>query len=223
MHPTIINYVNKSLDFVTRYKAYLMYEKEAIQQEMALSFDAELLAGKSPMLIIDYPEGEGLIIELMKPDEHLWQPVESTVTDDDIAKIEQRYGIHLPESYKEYLRYKHFYTIFFNPDIQLYPKPLGKWKDILLENNDEMQEDLLEQGYFAIGYYSDHGVICFALNNDSKDCPVVVIDYACGAPEEDEEDDELGENFIDFLNNTLQQGEGAVRELMDWEKRIHNK
>ena len=222
MHTAIINYVNKALEFVARHKAYLMYEAETVPATMAVPFDAGLLAGKSPKLIIDHLEGEGEIIELMKAGEHLWQPIESTVTDADIVAIERRYDISLPDSYKEYLKYKHFYSIFFNPDIKLYPMPVDVWKDILLENNDEMREDLLEQGYFAIGEYSDHGAICFALNSDSSDYPVVMIDYEYGAPDEDEEEDELGENFIDFLNNTLKQGEGTVRELKDWEKRIHH-
>lgn len=222
MHPTIIDYVNKSLDFVNRYKAYLMYETEPVPVAMVVPFDTDLLIGKSPKLIIEHPEADGAIIEIMNPSEHLWQPVESTVTDVDIAVIEQRYGIQLPEHYKDYLKYKHFYTIFFNPDIKLYPKPADQWKDILFENNDEMQEDLLYKGYFAIGEYSDHGAICFALNSKNTDYPVVMIDYSCGAPDEDEEEDELGENFIDFLNNTLEQGEATVRELKDWEKRIHD-
>lgn len=223
MNPTIINYVNKSLDFVARHKAYLMYEAETVPPAMAVPFDAALLAGKSPKLIIEHPEGEGEIIELMKPGEQLWQAVESTVTDADIAAIEERYNINLPDSYKEYLKYKHFYTIFFNPDIKLYPNPVEKWRDILCENNDEMRDELLEQGYFAIGEYSDYGVICFALKDDNSDCPVVMIDHSYGVPDEDEEENELGENFIDFLDNILAQGEGTVRELKDWEKRIHNK
>lgn len=221
MQQTITEYINKSLDFIARHKAYLMYEEEPVPATMAVPFDAGLLAGKSQKLIIDHTEADGVLIELMNSKGYLWQAVESTVTDADIEAIEQRYGIQLPGSYKDYLKYKHFYTIFINPDIKLYPKPIGQWLDILFENNDQMREELLDQGYFAIGEYSDQGAICFDLNGEDKDYPVVMIDYSYGAPDKDEEADELGENFIDFLYNTLKQGEGTVRELKDWEKRVH--
>lgn len=54
---------------------------------------------------------------------------------------------------------------------------------MLRDPNDEMREELLGQGYFAIGDYSDHGVICLAVKDENPDCRVVMVDYECGTPD----------------------------------------
>lgn len=208
MNETITAYVDRALAFTARYKAYLMYENEPVTPSMAAA--APALEQLPRRLMMEHPEADGLLLELATAGNHFWEPVDAAVTDEDILGIEKQYGIRLPDSYKAYLQYKHFYTIFFQPDIKLYPKPVDDWQAILFEHNDEMREDLLEQGYFAIGDYSDHGVICLALD----DHRVVMIDH-----EEDEE--VLGSSFVDFLENILQQGEATVRDLKDWEKRIY--
>src|SRR5687768_13133137 len=45
-----------------------------------------------------------------------WRPIDSIVTDTDIEKFEKQIGITLPTSYREYLKYKHFYNLRL-PDI----------------------------------------------------------------------------------------------------------
>ena len=69
---------------------------------------------------------------------------------------------------KSYLKYKHFYEIFWDIDVFLYPKPIHSWDKILIEENQEMQEEILDEGYFAIGRYSDHGVIVLKLTDDEN-------------------------------------------------------
>lgn len=217
----IATYVDQALAFTARYHAYLMYENEPVPASMAAA--PPMLDALPRHMMMEHPESDGLLLEKASGDNHFWTPVASEVSESDIREIEQLYAIRLPDSYKAYLQYKHFYTIFIQPAIKLYPKPVEGWKAILCDHNDEMREDLLDQGYFAIGEYNDYGAICFDLKHTPGDCRVVMIDYACGVPETEEDIEILGSNFVAFLETIVEQGEATVRDLKGWEQRIYNR
>lgn len=223
MQEIINRYINATLAFAEAYPAYLMYEETPVAASMSVPYDDNKVGDQPLKLMMEHPQADGLLLERITPKQYPWKPVEGTITDTGIREVEQYYNIRLPESYKAYLKYKHFYTVFFQPDIRLYAKPADTWKQRLCEPNDEMQKELLDQGYFAIGDFSDHGAICFKLDDVVAEPRVVMIDYECGAPEDESEEILLGTGFANFLERVLQQGTASVRALKDWEQRLYNR
>lgn len=110
--------------------------------------------------------------------------------------------------------YKHFYTIFLNADIRLYAKPIDEWQNILSDNNNEMKEIILDNGYFAIGRFSDYAEICFNLNEKKSEPSIVMLDYETAEPEH------LSDNFIELLKSTLEISEPIIKELKPWQKKF---
>ena len=214
MNEIIKNYIDKGIDFVSRHKGYLMYEQD-VQPEMILDFDYNLFKGMSVKVELEQQDATSELLEIIKPTDKIWKPVDCTITADQIEKVEQTLNISLPSSYKEYLMYKHFYTIFLNADIRLYPKPAEKWQNILIDNNNEMKEFVLDNGYFSIGEFSDYGTICFDLNDDKEEPSVVMLDHETAEPEH------LSDNFIDFLKSTLDISEPTIKELKPWKKKMY--
>lgn len=122
MNAIVREYVDRALTIAGRYETHLMYEDCPV---VAALFRLDWIDGKPEFLMMEHPQSDGMLPELAQTCRYPWKVVESTVTDTDIAEIEMRYAISLPDRYKDYLKYKHFYTIFFNPDIRLYAKPAG--------------------------------------------------------------------------------------------------
>ena len=114
------------------------------------------------------------------------------------------------------MKYKHFYEIFWDIDVFLYPKPIHSWDKILIEENQEMQEEILDEGYFAIGRYSDHGVIVLKLtDNENKEGGVFLFDC------ETQEVKVLEPTFTEFLNQILHNPKPVLQELKSWEKKMY--
>jgi hypothetical protein len=214
MNEVIKNYIDKGIDFVYRHKEYLMYQQE-VQPEMILDFDYNLVKEMSVKVELEQDGATGELLEIMKPTDKVWKPVDCTMTPNQIEKIEQTFNISLPSSYKEYLFYKHFYKIFLNADIRLYPKPITEWLNVLIDNNTEMKKFVLDNGYFAIGEYSDYGIICFNLNENKEDPSIVMLDQETAEPEH------LSDNFIELLKSALDISEPIIKELKPWQKRLY--
>lgn len=214
MNPIIKNYIDKGIEFISRHKEYLMYETD-VRPEMTADFDFDLLAGRPIKVELEQQDATGELLDIIKPSSKIWKPIDGTVTTAEIANIEKVFDIVLPDSYKEYLSYKHFYTIFLNADMRLYPKPIGEWSDIIIENNEEMKEFLLDNGYFAIGDFSDYGTVCFDLNDDAEEPRIVMVDH------ETKEAEYLSNNFIDLLKSALDMPEPVIKELKPWQKKMY--
>ena len=73
---------------------------------------------------------------LLRKKDHVWKAIDNQISDEDISKLESKLNVILPLSYKIYLKYKHFYEIFWDLDVRLYPKPIHSWNKILIENNE---------------------------------------------------------------------------------------
>src|SRR5687767_10951841 len=59
-----------------------------------------------------------------------WNPIQSTVTDNEIVEYEKRIGFKLPESYKKFLQYKHFYALRIS-ECFFEPFPIRHWRNYL--------------------------------------------------------------------------------------------
>ncbi|WP_427874562.1 SMI1/KNR4 family protein [Flavobacterium sp. MMS24-S5] len=167
MNEIIKNYVDRGVAFVKKHQEYLMYEND-VAEDMIYDFDYNIIKNKSVKMEMVQKNSSEELLEILKSTDKIWKPIDSTVTENQITEIEKHFNIIFPNSYREYLKYKHFYTIFLHSDLRLFPKPSDKWQNILVENNEEMKEVLLEKGYFAIGNYSDYGEVCFDFRNSKR-------------------------------------------------------
>ena len=214
MNEIIKNYIDRGIDFVNKHKVYLMYEQN-VHPEMVLDFDYNEAKGMSAKVELAQQDASGQLLDILKPTDKIWKPVESRIKPEEIEHIEQVFNISLPNSYKEYLMYKHFYTIFLNADLRLYAKPIDEWQNILSDHNNEMKEIILDNGYFAIGRFSDYAEICFDFNEVKDEPSIVMIDYETAEPEH------LSDNFIELLKSTLERSEPIIKELKPWQKKMY--
>lgn len=216
---TIRNYIDKCLELVQEHKEYLMYVasyEPTIEPEMLDLLDNNLLKGKSPKIYVTQPGHTDYMVDIITEKDHIWKAIDSQISDEDIDKLESELDVILPLSYKSYLKYKHFYGIFWDIDVFLYPKPIYSWDKILIEENQEMQEEILDEGYFAIGRYSDYGVIVLKLTDDeNKEGGVFLFDC------ETQEAKVLEPTFTEFLNQILHNPKPVLQELKSWEKKMY--
>lgn len=147
-----------------------------------------------------------------------WRPIESIISDSDISKLEQKIGITLPTSYREYLKYKHFYRLRL-PDIavNLFPHPPDKNLTVLQTHILEYHEPELVIGrkYIYIADFHDYGLLCFDANVKVSDNEfrVVYIDH------EDLDDIHIyADNFRDLLEADSEKGNDFIDKLNEYHK-----
>lgn len=150
MEEIIKKYVDECLGFVQEYREYLMYVpsyEEHIEPKMQDTFDNIILQGKSVKIYITQPEHTNYMVDIITEKDHVWKAIDNQISDEDISKLESKLNVVLPLSYKTYLKYKHFYEMFWDLDVFLYPKPIHSWSNILIKNNEEMRKEILDKGY----------------------------------------------------------------------------
>jgi hypothetical protein len=143
-----------------------------------------------------------------------WRPIYSSITDEDIVRLEKKIGLKLPLSYREYLKYKHFYLLRL-PDIavNLFNHPPDKDLKVLNYHLFDTHEPelLIGRKYIYIADFHDYGLLCFDANEPVQDneYKIVYIDhenlddvhiYADNFRDLLEADAEKGNDFIDKLN-----------------------
>lgn len=144
-----------------------------------------------------------------------WRPIKSIITDEDINELEEKIARKLPQSYREYLKYKHFYKISIpdfaiNLPAHLPDRSLDKLRELVFECMDP--EYLIGRNYIYFADFHDYGLLCFDANEsvDDNEYKIVFIDhedydsihfYANNFRELLEADSERGNNFIEKLNN----------------------
>jgi len=221
MEEIIEKYIDTCIDLVRRHKEYLMYVsfwEGNVEREMLVDFDISAISDKPQRIKIVQPERTSHIVDIISGKDKMWKEVDNDIPEDRISKLEKELNITLPKSYKVYLKYKHYYEIFWDLEIVLYPKPIHSWDTLLLERNLNTKEIILDKGYFSIGRFSDYGEIALKLNkNETEEGEVVLFDYETGNLSEI-----LSDNFISLLNTTLQIPEPKSEELKEWEKRMNN-
>lgn len=215
----IKTYVDTSLSFIQKYKEYLMYLDSVYISEyddelnpyMQGDFDFSQYSDSSSAVKFKQEGTSGMIAGLINEDSKSWKPCEANISGEEIEELEKYFGINLPEDYKEYLKYKHFYEIYWNLDIKLYPKPKDTWNDILKRVNEKFKDYILDNGLFSIGQWSDYGNIAVNLSNFN----IVFVDYETG-----DYSDIIAENFTGLLTLALKSNEAEIKGLNPAEKRL---
>jgi len=209
----IKTYIDHCLYLAEQQKEYLMYISPndwTLERDMQDPHDHKLSGMYYPTNIHLVQDGKRPTLKRKGSDnDYYWKSIESTVTDDEIRHIELELNITLPKSYKEYLKYKHYYEIFWDLDIKLHPKPIYSWSAILKAENYQTQEMILNKGYLSIGTYSNKGIIAIHLGyQETEELEVVLFDYQTGSiiP--------LADTFKDFLTMTLASHQPEFQELV---------
>ncbi|MCB0479530.1 MAG: SMI1/KNR4 family protein [Crocinitomicaceae bacterium] len=144
-----------------------------------------------------------------------WKPIDSIIEDSDIEKVEKEIGYPLPQSYREYLKYKHFIELRI-PDRAvnlpgiLPDKEINFLKELVFEMMEP--ELIIGRGYIYFADFNDYGLLCFDANEkvQNNEYRIVFIDhedeeavhlYANNFKELMEADEEYGNRFIDYLND----------------------
>lgn len=137
-----------------------------------------------------------------------WKPIESTVTDAELVEIEKLTGKKFPESYKEFLKYKHFYELStpVPMDVVFFRHPIRNWKDEFYKyySYDWVKERLIDNGYIPFAEHQGWGIVCFDTkrNIDTGEYPIIMIDhelvYDNPIPYEN-----FGTSFIDMIEKRL--------------------
>ncbi|MFC2613837.1 MAG: SMI1/KNR4 family protein [Eikenella corrodens] len=109
-----------------------------------------------------------------------WLPIASKVSDEEIAQWEDRTKHPLPQSYRTFLKHKHFYELPIS-EASFFEHPIHTWQASLAEVvfSEYAQPFLLGKGYLPFAHWSDWGYLCFDTNRDiaNHDYPVVLWDH----------------------------------------------
>ncbi|MDN5201972.1 SMI1/KNR4 family protein [Fulvivirgaceae bacterium BMA10] len=143
-----------------------------------------------------------------------WKPIDSIIDDSDLDSLEEKIGYKLPPSYREFLKYKHFYNLRIPDRAVNFPnhKPdrrIGFLRELVFERMDP--ELIIGKGYIYFADFEDYGLLCFDTihKNENNEYRIVYMDhedlddihvYANSFIELLEADKETGNRFIDKLN-----------------------
>lgn len=109
-----------------------------------------------------------------------WLPIPSRVTDEEIEEIESRIGHKFPQSYRRFLKHKHFYQLDIS-ECSFCPHPVHTWRGSLsaMIFDGYPREFLVEKGRIPFASWSDWGLLCFDTTAVYKDYnyPIVLWDH----------------------------------------------
>lgn len=110
----------------------------------------------------------------------IWNPIQSLVVDNEIEEFEARLGHKLPESYKRFLKHKHFYELLIG-ECSFCEHPAGVWRASLSEMifDGYPQEYLIDKGIIPFASWSDWGLLCFdtTTEHQNNDYQIVLWDH----------------------------------------------
>ncbi len=137
-----------------------------------------------------------------------WKAIDSKVTEEDIAEIESKLNHQLPDSFKEFLKYKHFYELDTPEpeEVQFLRHPIRDWKREFLKfiSYDWSKDYLIPHNYIPFAKHFDWGILCFDANKKvhNNEYSVIMIDherfYSEPVPTE-----LFAKNFIEMLKERI--------------------
>ncbi len=137
-----------------------------------------------------------------------WNPIGSKVTDNDLDDFERQIGHKLPNEYRIFLKYKHFYELNIS-FASFCSHPVNLWRFSLSTMMLEpyLDESLVTKGLLTIANWGDWGFLCFDVNLNKGDSnyPVVLIDH--------ENINKIEKVFIDFYDLIVQLDVDEVTNL----------
>jgi hypothetical protein len=126
-----------------------------------------------------------------------WLPIKSTVTDKELMDFEKKLGHLLPDSYKTFLKHKHFYNLYID-QAEFCRHPINIWQTSLSEMifNGWPRDLLIEKGYIPFACWTDWGMLCFdtTKKTPNNDYPIILWDH-----ERENEFEPFADNFEKLL------------------------
>jgi hypothetical protein len=109
-----------------------------------------------------------------------WTPIESRATNEEIIEVEKKIGYPLPESFKIFIKHKHFFELYID-EASFDDYAIHSWQKGVLNPifNGDPREFLIDKGYIPFARYSDWGMLCFNTHYlaENKEYPVVLWDH----------------------------------------------
>ena len=149
-----------------------------------------------------------------------WKPISSKFNDSDLDSLEDMIGVKLPNSYRHFLKYKHFYSLSI-PDhaVNIHSNLpsedyLSEFKELFFKYYDS--DLLIRKGYIYFADFQDYGLLCFDSNKtiENNEFPIVYIDH-----EELTEVHFYAENFQELLQNDPEKGNRFIMKLNEFHKK----
>lgn len=106
-----------------------------------------------------------------------WKAIESTIKEKEIQELENYYGHPLPDSYKWFLKYRHFI------ELQLGTYSINFFKNlpgtIVQDTKEEIESyyPMIRQNYLPFARLGDYGVLCFDANEQIVDHNYKVLNF----------------------------------------------
>jgi hypothetical protein len=135
-------------------------------------------------------------------DEHsYWKPIMSTVTTADLNQLELYFGQPLPESFKYFLKQRHFIELSLGGyGIGFFSNLLGELMTGFKKTIEGRYWNLPERNYLPFAHFMDFGVLCFDSNHKLIDSnyPVMMFTHEDGYDEKEFYANSFEEMFIEF-------------------------
>jgi len=171
----IANAISCKLEYVMLKSNKALIE-EVVDRAMPQPLD---LLRRTPVRIL--PEKMRDNGQLDKEGYQKWNPTKSIITDEDIDKFETDIGLTFPESYRVFLKYKHFFELKIwsvRFDAFLPDKQLPKLRELATAF---LPDRIIGKGLlpFADEALMDAGVVCIDTNqlDSNGDMPIVYWDH----------------------------------------------
>lgn len=130
-----------------------------------------------------------------------WTAIQSTVTESEIGELETVFGHTLPDSFKFFLRQRHFVDLQIGEYcISFFSNLPGALASEFKETIEAQYPTLLERNYLPFAHYMDTGVLCFDANkkSDDNDYPVVIFNHEDGYKKKKRKI--YAHNFLEMFN-----------------------
>jgi hypothetical protein len=109
-----------------------------------------------------------------------WLPIDSKVTDAELDEIETAIGYKLSDSYRKFLKHKHFYNLHIG-EASFCRHAVNEWRSSQMANifDSWPREFLIDKGYLPFADWSDWGMLCFdtSQRNNNNEYPIVQWDH----------------------------------------------
>ena len=145
-----------------------------------------------------------------------WLPIDSTVNDNQIFQLEKIFKHKLLDSFKYFLRQKHFIELNLGQN----PRFFSVLPNLILETYKKIIDNfywtLLNRNYFPFAHYGDWGVLCFNAN-----IPLPTFDYEIVILDHDDEYQNkqvYAPNFLTMFYNLDRELDQTIQQVRNHKK-----